>query len=122
VLQIEAVVRRVKHLTTSSDAKVLVFSTWPEVLQILSHALRDNGVCFAYAKTPQKLRQAISDLKMAAPQAARPNTKAIPATQRLQTILLPIKHGANGLNLTGLPHPSMCEDSHLNTRLVQHIC
>ena len=39
-MQLEAVVRRIKHLTADASAKVLVFSSWSDVLDLLNHALR----------------------------------------------------------------------------------
>ncbi len=43
--KIEAVVRRILYLlTVAPENKILVFSTWRDVLSVLSHALQENGV------------------------------------------------------------------------------
>ena len=83
--------RRIKWLTKRDPgAKALVFSSWTDVLDVLSYALRQNDIQFAYAKSASQLGKAIKDLQ------TRGNGK-----RSLQTLLLPIKQGANGLNLTG---------------------
>lgn len=106
-VQIEAVVRRIKHLTAGPPpaARVLVFSSWSVVLDILAHALRDNGVKYMYAKDAAKLQKAITALR-AVPQEARPDEGSAsgPPPPQLQTILLPVKLGSNGLNLTEATH------------------
>ena len=99
-VQLEAVVRRIKRLVQNPQARILVFSTWLEVLDVLSHALKENGIVFAFARTPKQLGPAIEKLQ--------DSSNAMPALERpglqpLQTLLLPIKLGGNGLNLTGKP-------------------
>ena len=91
-VQLEAVVRRVKNLTSSPDSRVLVFSTWTDVLEILSYALKENAIPFAFARTPKQLGAAIGQLQRAADS---------PGNHAVQTLLLPVKQGGNGLNLTG---------------------
>ncbi len=91
--QIEAVVRRIMWLTRrDAAAKLLVFSTWAEVLLLLEHALKTNEVPYARAKTRKALDAAIADFR----EAPGPGDKARP-----RTLLLLLKQGANGLNLTG---------------------
>ena len=91
--------RRIKWLTRSGGQTIiLVFSSWVTVLDVLSHALQENGINFMYARTPKQLEAALKAVQQAAkgkPVAARPNAKP------LTTLLLPLKQGANGLNLTG---------------------
>ena len=89
----EAVVRRIKCLIRDPDARLLVFSTWTEVLDVLSHALRENNIYFAYAKAAKQIAMAIDQL--------RQGGKGSVAGQQVQTLLLPVKQGGNGLNLTG---------------------
>lgn len=101
MMQIEAVVRRIKWLT-SIDAmnKVLVFSTWQDVLEVVAHALRTNRLPFAHARGRKAMDSAISLFKAAKPQPLDDGqAKAKPA--HLQTLLLLVKQGGNGLNLTG---------------------
>jgi len=90
-LQVEAVVRRVMWLTKNPQTNVLVFSTWVEVLRLLEHALNTNRVPCVFAKTRKTLEQAIEDIRKPA-KSGQPH---------LQTMLLQLKQGGNGLNLTG---------------------
>ena len=92
-------VRRVLWLTRNPEAKILVFSTWAEVLQLLEHALSTNHVPCVRAKTRRDLEQAIQDFR-APPQKG---------AKSLQTILLNFKQGGNGLNLTGAFHLHSCQ-------------
>ena len=93
-MQVEAVVRRVLWLIRNPEVKILVFSTWSEVLQLLEHALSTNHVPCVRAKTRKDLERAIQDFRA-------PRQKG---AQSLQTILLHLKQGGNGLNLTGAFH------------------
>jgi hypothetical protein len=91
-MQIEAVVRRVVWLVRQDcNNKVLVFSTWAEVLLLLEHALRTNGVPYARARSSKTLQSAITTFRK----------KPAPGQPLVQTLLLLLKQGANGLNLTG---------------------
>ncbi len=66
-MQLEAVLRRLKALTAAAPkVKVLVFSTWVDVLQLLAHGLAANGLPFAYAKTTKKLHSELARFKCAA--------------------------------------------------------
>ncbi len=103
--QVEAVVRRVLWLIRDPQTKVLVFSTWVEVLQLLEHALNTNHVPCVRAKSRKALEQAIKDFRKPV-QSGEPH---------LQAMLLQLKQGGNGLNLTGaslaismLQTPSIC--------------
>ena len=82
-----------RNLIRSPQAKVLVFSTWIEVLDVLSYALTENEVRYAFARTPKQLGAAIEQLQS--------SSSASPGQRPLQTLLLPVKQGGNGLNLTG---------------------
>lgn len=102
--------RRIKRLTQKDQStKVLVFSSWQDVLELVSHALQTNGVPFAYAKGRNAFDHAISSFKQpaAAAGAAQHGSAAGP---NLQILLLLIKQGANGLNLTGTARfgPTTC--------------
>lgn len=62
--KIEAVVRRVLYvLQDDPTSKVLVFSSWADVLSIVSHALLDNGVRHVFAKDRKGLLQALERFK-----------------------------------------------------------
>lgn len=62
--KIEAVVRRVLCVLQQDPAnKVLVFSSWADVLGIVSHALSDNGILHAFAKDRKGLLTALERFK-----------------------------------------------------------
>lgn len=93
-MQIEAVVRRVLWLTRqNADNKLLIFSTWAEVLLLLEHALKTNGVPYARARSRKALQDALTLFRQKKPAQGQPH---------VQTLLLLLKQGANGLNLTGI--------------------
>lgn len=95
-------VRRIKWLTSKDPtARALVFSSWNDVLDVLSHALSANEVNFAYVKNAKQLGPAIRALQ----EAGKGKGVAGNGSRPLQTLLLPIKQGANGLNLTGVLNP-----------------
>lgn len=86
-VQLEGVVRRIKSLTRNPDAKILVFSSWIDVLEVLSYALRENDIPFAFARSAKHLGPALQQFK---------SSNAV-----LQTLLLPVQQGGKGLNITG---------------------
>ncbi|CAL5225438.1 g8256 [Coccomyxa viridis] len=97
--EVEAVVRRVMWLIKDSQTKVLVFSTWAEVLQLLEHALKTNHVPCMRAKSRDALEGAIKEFRKPVQKGKLP----------LQTLLLLLKQGGNGLNLTEAQHVIMME-------------
>ena len=70
-------------------AKVLVFSSWQDVLELVSHALQTNKLPYAYARGRKAFDTAVAHFK----QSETSNSGRI--------LLLLVKQGANGLNLTG---------------------
>ena len=102
-VQIEAVVRRIKWLTASSSAaKVLVFSTWQDVLDVIAHALDANRLPFAHARGRKGMQAAIQQFKTVDLQQDTGRTRGnTSSTGQVQTLLLLVKQGGNGLNLTG---------------------
>ncbi len=50
--KLEAVVRRVARLLAEggASARVVVFSAWPDALELLAHALATNRLPYAFAK------------------------------------------------------------------------
>ena len=67
VLQVEAVVRRVMWLTSQDQtAKVLVFSTWQDVLDLVGHALSTNQHRFAHPRGPAGFKSAIASFRRCA--------------------------------------------------------
>lgn len=104
VLQMEAVIRRIRRLTTADQGnKVLVFSTWQDVLEVIAHALRTNRLPFAYARGRQSMQAAIRQFKAANASGSKGGPEAV------QVLLLLVKQGGQGLNLTGdcFPAPAV---------------
>lgn len=115
-MQLEAVVRRIKRLIHKDPAaKVLVFSSWQDVLELVSHALQTNALPFAYAKGRQAFDQAISQFKRPAASAGTVQ-QGIAVGPNLQILLLLIKQGANGLNLTGNAHSNHSMKHHASNQ------
>lgn len=50
-MKIEAITRRILWiLSADQDAKILVFSSWNDVLNLLEHALHDNSISYVRMK------------------------------------------------------------------------
>lgn len=106
--KVEAVVRRVMYLLDPDrpgghrDAKCLVFSEWEDALRVVAAALKANDVPAAHTLGGgRKLRDAIDAFKgVAPPPVGEPSPKAL---------LMPLRRGANGLNLTEAQHVILLE-------------
>ena len=106
--KVEAVVRRVMYLLDPDrpgghrDAKCLVFSEWEDALRVVAAALKANDVPAAPTLgRGRKLRDAIDAFKgVAPPPTGEPSPKAL---------LMPLRRGANGLNLTEAQHVILLE-------------
>lgn len=119
--KLEAVVRRLLWLTRSdATSRVLVFSTWKDLLELLSHALAANGLPHLYPRSAKKFEAAVAEFRTghAAAVAAAGQAGSSKAAQKggsgapskhPQVLLLLIKQGANGLNLTEAQHVVLCE-------------
>nr|VDD15822.1 unnamed protein product [Brassica oleracea] len=95
--KIEAVTRRILWIKSSDrEAKVLVFSSWNDVLDVLEHAFSANGITFIRMKGGRKSQTAISKFK---------GTEK----ESIQVLLLLVQHGANGLNLLEAQHVVLVE-------------
>lgn len=93
--KIEAVVRRVKFLLTRDEnTKILIFSEWDDVLNVVEKAIEANEVVFTRAEAGSKFRVAVDKFKH------DPSVNAL---------LLPLKRGAHGLNLTEAQHVVLLE-------------
>lgn len=77
-----------------SDAKVLVFSSWQDVLDILSQALKDNDISYRSLHSHNKFQENLQSFKY---------------DRSIQVLLLPVHSGANGLNLTEASHVLLIE-------------
>ncbi|KAL0740078.1 hypothetical protein Bca4012_081591 [Brassica carinata] len=97
--KIEAVTRRILWIKSSDpQAKVLVFSSWNDVLDVLEHAFAANGITFIRMKGGRKSQTAISKFKGTGKE-----------DQKIQVLLLLVQHGANGLNLLEAQHVILVE-------------
>merc|ERR1712228_408378 len=94
--KIEAVVKTlVKIQTQDPNAKSLVFSAWNGVLDILGEALDHNDIKYAALQSgPVKFHRNLQKFK---------NRKDV------NVLLLPLKSGANGLNLIEASHVLLVE-------------
>ncbi|KAJ3682918.1 hypothetical protein LUZ60_013145 [Juncus effusus] len=113
--KIEAVTRRILWLTSENEeAKVLVFSSWNDVLDVLEHSLLTNSVNYVRMKGGRKAQFAIAKFK--GQQQKGVITEKEKATKRkpinskpVQVLLMLIQHGANGLNLLEAQHVVLVE-------------
>ncbi|MCO5578794.1 hypothetical protein L7F22_032640 [Adiantum nelumboides] len=94
--KMEAVARRILWVQASDpSSKFLVFSTWNDVLDVVEHSLSANKVSYVRAKGPRHLNTAIQKFKA--------------KNEVAKVLLLLIRHGANGLNLTEAQHVILVE-------------
>ncbi|XP_075238395.1 E3 ubiquitin-protein ligase SHPRH [Lycorma delicatula] len=83
-----------KLRNVESDVKVLIFSSWDRVLDLLGEAFSVNDISFRRLALSQKQRNiALSEFK----------------AENITALLLPIKHGAKGLNLVEATHVFLVE-------------
>ncbi|XP_023640660.1 E3 ubiquitin-protein ligase SHPRH isoform X1 [Capsella rubella] len=107
--KIEAVTRRILWIKSSDpQAKVLVFSSWKDVLDVLEHAFTANSITFIRMKGGRKSHTAISKFKEFEKDTQKTNSHQKEATS-IQVLLLLVQHGANGLNLLEAEHVILVE-------------
>ncbi|NXU70552.1 SHPRH ligase, partial [Oreotrochilus melanogaster] len=93
--KVEAVVRTLKKIQYKDPgAKSLVFSTWQDVLDIISKALYDNNMIFSQINGISKFQENLSAFKY------DPN---------INILLLPLHTGSNGLNIIEATHVLLVE-------------
>ncbi|KFQ69203.1 E3 ubiquitin-protein ligase SHPRH, partial [Phaethon lepturus] len=93
--KVEAVVRTLKRIQFKDPgAKSLVFSTWQDVLDIISKALYDNNMIFSQINGISKFQENLSAFKY------DPN---------INILLLPLHTGSNGLNIIEATHVLLVE-------------
>ncbi|XP_024639582.1 E3 ubiquitin-protein ligase SHPRH isoform X3 [Medicago truncatula] len=105
--KIEAVTRRILWIkATNHNSKVLVFSSWNDVLDVLEHAFATNNITFVRMKGGRKAHTAISQFR-----GIQNGTKGCEGEEpiSIQVLLLLIQHGANGLNLLEAQHVVLVE-------------
>ncbi|XP_050209506.1 uncharacterized protein LOC126660195 isoform X2 [Mercurialis annua] len=110
--KIEAVTRRILWIKSSDpEAKVLVFSSWNDVLDVLEHAFNSNGITYIRMKGGRKAHVSISQFKGQAMNAK--GTQGVggemESPKSAQVLMLLIQHGANGLNLLEAQHVVLVE-------------
>uniref|UniRef100_A0A7N0TH89 E3 ubiquitin-protein ligase SHPRH n=1 Tax=Kalanchoe fedtschenkoi TaxID=63787 RepID=A0A7N0TH89_KALFE len=101
--KIEAITRRILWIKSSDPkAKVLVFSSWNDVLDVLQHSLTVNKISYVRMRGGRKSHSAICQFR------GRPS---IPGKEShfIQVMLILIQHGANGLNLLEAQHVVLVE-------------
>ncbi|XP_030540542.1 E3 ubiquitin-protein ligase SHPRH [Rhodamnia argentea] len=105
--KIEAVTRRILWIkSTEPNSKVLVFSSWKDVLDVLEHAFKANGISYARMKGGRKAHTAVGHF--------RGQNMSVKVNKRehcedIQVLLLLVQHGANGLNLLEARHVILVE-------------
>jgi len=109
--KIECVTRTVlRLLRRDPGAKLLVFSQWSDLLDLVAHAFKANGVAFVHARERRHLAGALEDFRRggrpASPGGQGP-TAAGGAT--VNALLLPLRLGGNGLNITEAQHVFLVE-------------
>ncbi|BAT81617.1 hypothetical protein VIGAN_03138100 [Vigna angularis var. angularis] len=105
--KIEAVTRRILWVKANDHkAKVLVFSSWNDVLDVLEHSFTANNITFIRMKGGRKAHVAISQFR-----GKQNDTKGCEGStpESIQVLLLLIQHGANGLNLLEAQHVVLVE-------------
>lgn len=109
--KIEAVTRRILRITsTDGAAKILVFSSWNDVLDVLEHSLCANNISYARMKGGRKSQAALCQFKGQATSINGDKVKkADSRMQPVQVLLMLIQHGANGLNLLEAQHVILLE-------------
>ncbi|KAL0298265.1 UNVERIFIED_CONTAM: E3 ubiquitin-protein ligase SHPRH [Sesamum radiatum] len=111
--KIEAVTRRILWIkSTDPKAKILVFSSWNDVLDVLQHAFVANNISYIRMKGGRKSQIAISHFRGQQKSNAKESNKTAEDKADMnspQVLLLLIQHGANGLNLLEAQHVILVE-------------
>ena len=96
--KITAIVRRIiKVFADDAGAKVLVFSEWETVLKLVEHALKTNEVLAARIKGVRSYERELEAFRTSVGGAGP------------RVLLLPLKHGAQGLTLIEANHVVLVE-------------
>ncbi|KAI5193916.1 E3 ubiquitin-protein ligase SHPRH [Manis pentadactyla] len=94
--KVEAVVRTLKTIQLRDPgAKALVFSTWQDVLDVISKALTDNNMKFAQISSVNKTFQE--------------NLSAFKYDPQVNILLLPLRTGSNGITIIEATHVLLVE-------------
>ncbi|CAH9090614.1 unnamed protein product [Cuscuta epithymum] len=110
--KVEAVVRRILWINSKNPAaKVLVFSSWNDVLDVLEHAFAANGISHVRMKGGRRAHAAVNYFRGQSSNLIGHSRshEMPPETKSVQVLLLLIQHGANGLNLLEAEHVILVE-------------
>ncbi|KAI8564397.1 hypothetical protein RHMOL_Rhmol03G0177900 [Rhododendron molle] len=110
--KIEAITRRILWISsTNPEAKLLVFSSWNDVLDVLEHAFTANDISYIRMKGGRKAQYAIGLFKgqISSGKRRAETNKMQKETKSIQVLLLLVQHGANGLNLLEAQHVILVE-------------
>ncbi|KAL9249583.1 E3 ubiquitin-protein ligase SHPRH-like protein [Drosera capensis] len=110
--KIEAITRRILWIKSADPTtKVLVFSSWNDVLDLLEHAFEANQIRYVRMKGGRKSQAAISIFKGEdiCPKKVGKSNNHEQELAPVQVLLLLIQHGANGLNLLEAQHVILVE-------------
>lgn len=93
--KVEGVVRLMLKIKLSDpEAKVLVFSSWVDVLDVIADAFAQNGITFRALHQHSKFQKHLASFK---------------SNSLISALLLPISSGANGLNIIEAAHVILVE-------------
>ncbi|XP_057849243.2 uncharacterized protein LOC131060147 isoform X2 [Cryptomeria japonica] len=108
-----AVTRRILWIKfVDPEAKILVFSCWKDVLDVLEHSLRANDISFVRMKGGSNADVAIKQFKGIVDQGEQPvrhQKEKYFEPKPIQVLLMLFRHGANGLNLLEAQHVILIE-------------
>lgn len=108
--KMEAVARRILWIkSVDPKAKVLVFSSWKDVLDVLEHSLRANEINFVTMKGGSNSDIAIRQFKGTVEESKQCIRKRKEQWVEPKVLLLLFRHGANGLNLLEAHHVILIE-------------
>ncbi|KAL9247813.1 hypothetical protein vseg_021203 [Gypsophila vaccaria] len=112
--KIEAITRRILWIkSTDEKAKVLVFSSWNDVLDVLEHSFAANDISYVRMKGGRKRSQAAISIfkgeEAVENISANKTEEKKPKGKFVQVLLLLVQHGANGLNLLEAQHVVLVE-------------
>lgn len=125
--KLEAVLRRIKSILYDKESKIIVFSSWKESLELLSHAMDANNIPHLYPKSRKVFNQAImlfkdhneptkeKDLGASCKGDSLNYSKMGPSSSKasppskVRVLLLLLKQGGNGLNLQNAQHVILIE-------------
>ncbi|WOK95874.1 hypothetical protein Cni_G04581 [Canna indica] len=109
--KIEAITRRILWIASNDQqAKILVFSSWNDVLDVLGHALAANNITYVRMKGGRKSQVAIAQFKeQETLQTGEKTKRPLIASKPVQVLMMLVQHGANGLNLLEAQHVILIE-------------